>query len=242
MASRSRSRSATSRRGLQEGGQVRVLARLHQTEMPLRQSRRRIARQAAEHRQADRLDRFGDACRGAARCRPGSARRRRCGTAGSCGHEAARDGGGGLRLAGHVQHQQHRQAAAAPRGRPPRRCGRAARRSPSNSPIADSTTSSVAPPAAPSAASAVEQRRRHGPAIEVDARGARWRRRGRRGRCSPARDFRSPDRNAPPAQCGEQCQVTVVLPDPERGAATISRARRGRGVMAEPDSGRPRCL
>ncbi len=46
--------------------------------------------------------------------------------AGSCDHEAARDGGGTLRLAGHVQHQQHRQAQPCCKVR--RRAGAARRR------------------------------------------------------------------------------------------------------------------
>ena len=86
-----------------------MLAGLHQAEMPLRQRQRRVAHDRADHRQAERLDRVAGQppvpfAADAVEHDAGDPHRR------IVGGKALGDGRRRLRLAGDVEHQQHRQA------------------------------------------------------------------------------------------------------------------------------------
>ena len=138
-------------------------------------------------------------------------------TAGIVGGKALGDGRRRLRLAGDVEHQQHRQAVAAARGRPPRRSGPGCRGCRRTGPwrFRRRPDRRRSPPRA---ASAVEQGRRHRPAVEIDAGRA-----GRRG-VEAGIDVVRPGLRAAHAQgrAGASARsspiVTLVLPEPERGA------------------------
>ena len=89
--------------------QVGMLAGLHQAEVALRQRQRRVALDRADHRQADRLDGVAGQFSVPFAAQPvqhhaGDFHGR------IVGGKAFGDGGGGLRLAGNVEHQQHREA------------------------------------------------------------------------------------------------------------------------------------
>ena len=81
---------------------------------------------------------------------------------------------------------------------------------------------------AASAGKRVQQRRRHRPAVEIDARGPG--RGGMEGRIDVVRPgLGGADRDAAPLAARRAApSVMVVLPEPERGAATM----RPRAVMA----------
>ena len=113
MASRSSERGHDVGEAVDEGLERGVLARLDQAEVPLGQRHLGVAVHGADDRQAERArsaSRTSASCRALAtwfRIDAGDAHLR------VVGGEAAGDGGGGLRLAGDVEHQQHRQAVAA---------------------------------------------------------------------------------------------------------------------------------
>ena len=172
-------------------GQRRVLARLHQAQMALRQAQRGVAWDGAQHRRPHRcLHRV--AVPGAADAVEHDAadphRRVKAG-------QAVRHGGGGLRLAGHVQHQQHRQAE--PGGEVGGGAGAAgwpgdaveqAHRALDDEQIA----------ARGFGEQSVQQRRRHRPTVQVDAGRAGGRGVERGGRCSRGRPLQC----APPRRGG----------------------------------------
>ena len=179
-----------------------MFAGLHETEMALRQHQRFVARDRAQHRDAERLEGVRDQ-----RAVPVAAQ--------LVEHDAAeahrrivrgkarRDRRRRLRLARNIEHQQHRQAQA--RGEVRRRAGAAGvPGTPSNRPIAPSTTSTSARCAA-SAISASISVGRHRPGVEIDALAAGRGGMKRRVDVVGAR-FRRAHRDALPPQRAEQAE------------------------------------
>ena len=142
--------------------------------MALRQHQRFVARDGAQHRNAERLERIGDQ-----RAMPVAAELVEHDAADAhrriVGGEARGDRGRRLRLARHVEHQQHRQAQAARPDRRPRRSGPAcpARRRTGPSRL---RSPALRRSACVSAISASISDGGHRPGVEIDALGA-----GRRG-------------------------------------------------------------
>ena len=227
--SRSRCRSAMSASRVQMRRERRMLACLHQPEMPLRQRQRGIARDGAEHRQADRRD--------------GVAAIRRCRVAGDLvqdhagdahsrivQREAARHGGAGLRLAADVEHQQHRQPE--PRGQVGRRAGAARRRSHA---VEQAHRTFDHQQLAAAAARAASVSSRPGGIAQLSRfvpGDGRRPRHGTPGRCSRGRTW--PSRTAIPRRRRRRSARASrwFCPAPERAAPTISPA-----VMARPEIG-----
>ena len=154
---------------LDEPVQVGMLTGLHQAEMTLRQSERRLARDGAEHGNAERVDGVGDQ-----RAVPlaGDAIENDAGDAhgGIVRRKSAHQGGSRLRLPRHVEHQHHWQIKM--RGKigggaaPAAGAGRAVEQSHH---AFDDKNIRVARRLR---GQGVEQRCRHRPGIEIDARRA----------------------------------------------------------------------
>ena len=206
-----------------------MLVRLHQAEMAFRQGQRRIARHRAEHRDAERRDGVGDE---RAMALAADAVEHHAGDAHAriVGRKAAHHGGRGLRLPGDIEHQQHRQTE------PRREVGGRAARAPAapgdaveqahdafdDEQVRGSRGASRA--SASSSAGGIAQLSRLSSAC-------RSRRHGRPDRYSRARPWRRA--TAMPRRCSAASRpsVTVVLPEPERGAATIEAACRHGGAL-----------
>ena len=100
---------------IEPAGEVAVLAGLHQAEMPLGQRERRVARDRAENRNCSWARSAAIASLTSARCRSLPTRLRMTPamrTAGSWAAKPRSTAARRLRLPGHVEHQQHRQAEA----------------------------------------------------------------------------------------------------------------------------------
>ena len=196
--------------------EVGMLAGLHQAEMALRQRQRGIAQDGADDRQAERLDGLAGKLAVPLAAEPvehdaGDAHRRVVGRQSPWRRPPPSATG------------RKRRAPAAPagrraaRGRRPRRSGPAPAGMPSNRPMALSMTTMSASVGG-LAGQRAEQAGRHRPAVEIDAgqaggggveagidvvRARIWRR-------APASPRRASARSRP--------MVTLVLPEPERGA------------------------
>ena len=105
-------------------GEVGVLGGLHQAEMAFRRREAGIALHGAEHRHSRRRHRIGDE-RLMARAADPVEHDARDPHRRIVGRKPARHRSGRLRLAGHVEHEQHRQAE--PRGKVGRRAAAAGR-------------------------------------------------------------------------------------------------------------------
>ncbi len=155
---------------IEERSQIAMFAGLNETEMTLRQRQRRLARHGAKHRDADRGDSVGDQRPVAFAGDPieddaGDAHGR------IVDGETAHHGRRRLRLSRHIEHQHHRQAEMrceiGGRAAPPGAGGGSVEQA--HDAFDDQQVCAVDR----LGGHGVEQCRRHGPGIQIDARSAR---------------------------------------------------------------------
>ena len=176
-----------------------MLPGLHQAEMALRQHQCRVTRDAAQHGQADGGQRPGHA-RAVPLAADAVQDHAADPHAGAVAVQAQRHGGGGLRLAGYVQHQQHRQAE--PFGEVRRGAGAAGRR---RHAVEQAHGALGDQEALARGGQVVQQGGRHGPAVQVGARLAGGG--GVEGRVDVVgAGLRGADRDAAAAQGGDQAE------------------------------------
>ena len=198
-------------------GEVRVLAGLHQAEMALGQRQRSIARDRAEHGNVEGGDRLRHQphmplAADAVQHHPADPH------VTLVGGEAAHHGRRRLRLPGDVDDQQHRQAE--PRGEIGRRPGPERRRGDAVEQAHGALDDEKVGMRGVLGHQRIDQRRRHGPAVEIEA----W----------------------PPGRRGMKARVDIVGPDLGRlhhDAAPAERRQqrqRQRGLAARPSAARQR--